>query len=122
MSTFWAGNIYLLLSMLFGATSQVVFKTLFKEFGPLELSHIQLLTQSGPMLRIVTALILLVAAFGFWMMTISRLDLSYAYPIACASALLVSCLSVIFLGEVVSVRMWLGTVMIVLGVIFVVAA
>jgi drug/metabolite transporter (DMT)-like permease len=118
MSAFWAGNVYLLVSMLFGAASQIVFKALFNEVGPLVWPPTQLLDHPGAVMRIATALILLGGAFVFWMMSISRLNLSYAYPIACASALLVACFSVFFLGEAVSLRMWLGTVLIVLGTIF----
>lgn len=115
MTTFWVGNIYLVLSMLFGAASQIVFKALFNETGPLQWSLTQLLNHPGAMLKIFIALALLAGAFVAWMMTLSRLDLSYAYPIASSSALLVTLLSFVFLGETVTGKMWFGTVLIVLG-------
>ncbi len=59
---------------------------------------------------------LLVTAFVLWLLCLQRLDLSYAYPIACASVLLVSLFSMIFLGEAVTPRMWLGSLLILVGI------
>ena len=62
------------------------------------------------------ALLLLVSGFLFWVLSLTRLDLSYAYPIACSSVLLVALMSAIFLGEAVTLRMWSGTVLILIGI------
>jgi drug/metabolite transporter (DMT)-like permease len=117
MSTFWMGNIYLLLGMLCASGSQIVFKALFNEMGPLRFngSFVQALCYPGIVLRVLAALVLLVAGFVLWMMSLSRLDLSYAYPVACSSAVIVALFSVLFLGEAVSIRSWCGTGLIVLG-------
>lgn len=119
MSSFWIGNVCLLISMVSGAASQIVLKALFNQTGPLILSlpFLQSLCTYGRILYVLTALGLLAAAFVSWMMTLSRLNISYAYPLACSSALLVALLGVVFLGEAVSVRMWGGTVLIILGTI-----
>jgi len=45
------------------------------------------------------ALAMIVMAFIFWTLSLSRLELSNAYPIACSSALIVVFFSVLFLGE-----------------------
>ena len=58
-----------------------------------------------------------VAGFGFWVLALARLELSYAYPIACSSILFVALLSTVFLGEPMTPKMWVGTVMILVGVI-----
>ena len=118
MSNFLLGNTYLLLSMLCGAGSQIAFKVLFNETGPLSLtwSFLQQISSFVKASLLASALALLVAAFLFWLMSLSRLDLSYAYPMACSSALIITFFSMIFLGEAVSFRMWCGTLLIVLGV------
>jgi undecaprenyl phosphate-alpha-L-ara4N flippase subunit ArnE len=118
MSNFLLGNIYLLLSMLCSAGSQMAFKVLFNETGPLSLtwSFLQQVSSFWKVSVLASALALLVAAFLFWLMSLSRLDLSYAYAIACSSALIITFFSMIFLGEAVSFRMWCGTLLIVLGV------
>jgi uncharacterized membrane protein len=53
-------------------------------------------------------------------MSLNRLNISYAYPVACSSTLLITFFSVFFLNKAISVRMWTGTVFIVLGTILLV--
>lgn len=124
MSKIWVGNTYLLLSILFTSGSQVVLKALFNETGPLhaDFSLLEQALTGKRFILLAAALIMLVASFLFWMMSLSRLDLSYAYPLACSSALLVAAFSMLFLGEAVTARMWLGTILIVLGTVFLVPA
>lgn len=117
MSAFWIGNTYLLVGLLCASFSHILFKSIFNDTGPLNLhwSSVYILFSYGRGVRVFLALGLLVVGFVLWMMSLSRLDISYAYPIASASALLVTFFSVLFLGEAVSVRSWCGTVLIVLG-------
>ena len=101
ISQFWSGNLFLLISILLGSGSQVVFKAAFNITGPLGpglLLSPQVL--SGKVIVLLAlAFAMLVGGFIFWALCLSRLDLSYAYPLACASALLVALLSALFLGE-----------------------
>ena len=117
MSQFALGNTFLLLSILFGCGSQVVLKGLFNETGPLIANafFVEQLFSGGRLARLCAAIAMLVIAFVFWTFSLSRLELSYAYPVACSSALIVALFSVLFLGEVVTIRTWSGTVLIVLG-------
>lgn len=117
MSAFWIGNICLGLSILCAAGSQVTIKALFNETGPFSLSwsFLEALLPPGRLLRAAVAVVLVGGGFLLWVAGLSRLNVSYAYPIACSSALLVTLFSVLFLGEVVSARMWLGTALIVAG-------
>ncbi len=119
MSTFWIGNTYLLLGMLCASGSQIMFKAIFNETGPLGFngSFVQVLCSPSRGSRVVGALALLVAGFVLWMLSLSRLDLSYAYPVACSSAVVVMLFSILFLGEAVSIRSWCGTGLIVLGTV-----
>jgi uncharacterized membrane protein len=58
---------------------------------------------------------MIVGGFVFWTLSLTKLNLSYAYPIACSSALLVAFLSAAVLGETVTLKTWMGTLLIVLG-------
>ena len=119
VSNFWIGNLFLMCSILCGSVSQLFFKIYLNKYPPLKLdaSLFKLLFSGVETLLLLAACILLVAGFGFWVLSLSRLDLSYAYPIASASVLLVTALSFIFLGETMTLNMWLGTVLVVAGVI-----
>ncbi len=117
MSNVGIGNAFLLLSILFASGSQVVLKKLFNETGPLKVNSLLLeqLFSEGRFVRLSGALAMVIIAFIFWTLSLSRLELSYAYPVASSSALVVAFFSVLFLGEAVTARMWWGIVLIVLG-------
>lgn len=54
-----------------------------------------------------------------WLVVLSKLDLSYAYPIISFSYVLVALASVIFLGEKVSKERWISIALITFGVVLV---
>jgi undecaprenyl phosphate-alpha-L-ara4N flippase subunit ArnE len=56
------------------------------------------------------------SGFVCWLQALARLDLSYAYPLACASILVVAVLSWLVLGEPLSIRVWIGTLLVLAGV------
>jgi drug/metabolite transporter (DMT)-like permease len=117
MSKFGLGNLLLLVSVVCASGSHVLFKGLFNETGPLSAgwASVRALGEPGRAPRLAAALALLVGGFAAWLASLSRLDLSYAYPVACASALLVTLWSVVFLKEPVTLRTWGGTALIVAG-------
>lgn len=119
MSRFVAGNLFLLLSMVCASTSQLVLKSVLRGVDPpgLAWSSWQPFLESARLLRGGVALLLIVGGFGFWVLALARLELSYAYPIACCSILFVALLSAVFLGEPITGKMWLGTVLILVGVV-----
>jgi len=57
--------------------------------------------------------------FVVWSSVLSKIDLSVAVPVASSSYILVPIVSIVFLGEKVSLIRWLGILFIVFGVIFV---
>ncbi len=124
MSRFVVGNVFLVLSMLCGAGSQILIKGVLDEvrWGDLDLSWrtFQMFLAEGWLLRGGAGAVLLVAGFVFWILCLVRLDLSYAYPIGCSSVLLVALFSGLFLGEMVTLRVWSGTFLILIGIILVV--
>jgi drug/metabolite transporter (DMT)-like permease len=122
MKPFVVGNICLVLSILSTAAGQVVIKALSTGLPagipPAETCRLLLLTDR--VWRAGLAALLVVAGFAFWILGLHRLPLSYAYPLACSSALVVTLLSVVFLGEHVGWRLWTGTLLIALGAALVV--
>jgi uncharacterized membrane protein len=70
------------------------------------------------LLRGGLSVVLLAAGYLFWVLCLVRLNLSYAYPVACSSVLLVALFSVVALGEPMTARTWIGTVLVLAGIIF----
>jgi len=117
MTRFFQGNLFLGASILSTAVAQVVMKAVFATL-PAQLSawdSLKLLLLTERIWRAGFAGLLTVAGFTFWLLCLHKLPLSYAYPIACSSALVVALLCVLFLGETVTWRLWAGTLLIALG-------
>jgi uncharacterized membrane protein len=119
MSKFATGNAFLVLSMACAASSQVLLKVLLGEFEGTGFGRAALTNwlTTGRLLRGGVSMTLLVAGFLFWLLALSRLELSYAYPIACTSILIVTLLSAVFLGETLTLRMWTGTALVLVGIV-----
>jgi len=117
MSRFVLGNLFLLASIGCAALSQVVLKGVLRASEPGDLRTL-CTALLGPGRRVRTAAALTLVALGFlcWLQALARLELSYAYPIACASVLVVAFLSWIVLGEPLPARAWLGTLLVLAGV------
>ena len=117
MSQFWQGNLFLALSMLTGASGQVMLKQYLRIVGPVDPSFSSLagITEKGSGVLAASAAVLLIAGFGFWLASLTRLDLSYAYPIACGSAVIVAIFSALFLHEPLTLRTIVATMIIVAG-------
>ena len=117
MSKFFLGNVFLGVSVLSQAIGQVILKSLMKELESHEgfLDKLQQLLVASRFWR--AGLFAAAIGIGFlaWTVCLSKLDLSYAYTIACGSALLVTALSVIFLGETATPKMWFGSILIIAG-------
>lgn len=120
MSKFVVGNIFLALSILLTSTSQVMLKALMSELDDTTgfADKMRQLLTTSRFWRAGVIAAMIVGAFLCWVTCLSKLNLSYAYPIACGSALVVAFLSVIFLGETVTWRVWLGTALIMIGTVF----
>ena len=119
MSKFAMGNILLFASMLCTTASHIMIKALIDEAGEkaLTLSSLFALFTGPKLFRSAIAGSLLVAGFLLWALCLSRLSLSYAYPVASTSVLLIAIFSIVVLGEAISPRMWAGTVLILVGIV-----
>ena len=94
-------------------------KALIDEAGDkgLTLSSLFALFTGPKLFRSLIAGSLLVAGFVLWALCLSRLSLSYAYPVASTSVLLIAIFSVVVLGEAINLRMWAGTALILVGIV-----
>lgn len=119
MSRFLVGNLFLVLSMLCATASHILLKGLIDQvqLEAFSWSALSQFLDGSRLLRGVAAGLLLVAGFVSWLLCLARLELSYAYPVASTSVLLVTAFSIAVLGESVSWRMWLGTVLILAGIV-----
>jgi len=62
-----------------------------------------------------------VAATALWILALSKLDISYAFPLLSTSFILVAILSRLLLGEHLSRKRWIAIMVICLGVILIAA-
>lgn len=103
-----------------GTTGQLLLKQVMKNIGPVGIGelgaprHIVLALCTNPLFLLAAALYF----FGFliWLVVLSRLDLSLAYPILALSYFLVPLLSWLLFGEQISATRWCGIGIICFGV------
>ena len=120
MSKFVAGNFLLLCSMLMGSGSQILIKSLLNKYqgSLLNIADLKAFVDVPNIITSVISLMMLLLGFVFWILALSKLNLNYAYPIACTSVIFVALFSSIFLGESITLRMSIGTALILVGIIF----
>jgi len=112
-----------LLATLIATLGQLLLKSGMRQVGPIsraDLSHplpLILTVFTNPMILI--AVPLYVAGFLTWLIVLSKLDLSYAYPFLAVTYVLVPLLSWLFLGEQVPSMRWIGIAVICMGLILV---
>jgi drug/metabolite transporter (DMT)-like permease len=119
----WKVNLaigYILISVLAGAVGQILLKKGMSQMGAVTLSPGQLL---GVLLRIATnpyvviGLIIYVCGTVFWLAALSRVDLSYAYPFASLSYVVMLAASWLLFHENITPVRLIGTLIVALGVL-----
>jgi drug/metabolite transporter (DMT)-like permease len=111
--------VYILSSVLLGAVGQILLKKGMASMGPLTLTLNQLLPllwRMGTNPYVFGGLAIYVSGTVFWLVALSRVELSYAYPFASLSYVLMLIASWLLFSEQISVVRLLGTVVIGLGV------
>jgi drug/metabolite transporter (DMT)-like permease len=111
--------LYILMAGILGVTGQVIMKRGLAALGPITLDPAALpSTIIGLALNplVVLGLAITVAGTFFWLITLSRVDLSYAYPFASLDYVMVLAASWVILGESVSPVRLLGVIAICTGV------
>ena len=110
---------YILISVLAGAVGQILLKKGMTTMGAITISPGQL---PGTLMRIATnpyvviGLIIYVCGTVFWLAALSRVDLSYAYPFASLSYVVMLAASWLLFHENITPVRLLGTLFVALGV------
>jgi len=111
--------VYILISVLTGAIGQVLLKKGMGSMGPLTLSMNQLgsiLWRIGTNPYVIAGLAIYVSGTVFWLVALSRVELSYAYPFASLSYVVMLAASWLLFHEDISLVRLLGTLVVGLGV------
>ena len=114
--------IYILISVLAGALGQILLKKGMGSMGPLTLSTDQvggILWRIATIPYVVIGLLIYVCGTLFWLVALSRVDLSYAYPFASLSYVVMLAASYFLFHENITPMRLLGTGVICLGVILI---
>jgi drug/metabolite transporter (DMT)-like permease len=111
--------IYILISVFTGAIGQIMLKKGMTTMGPVTLTLNQLPTVLWSMatnLWVIFGLLIYVTGTVFWLSALSRVDLSYAYPFASLSYVVMLAASWFLFHENITVMRLLGTLVVALGV------
>ncbi len=110
---------YILVSVLLGAVGQVMLKRGMSTIGPLTLSVsglLPMLWRIATNLYVAGGLAIYVSGTVFWLVALSRVELSYAYPFASLSYVLMLAASWFLFRENVTAVRLLGTAVVGIGV------
>ncbi len=111
--------LYIMVSVLTGAVGQVLLKKGMGSMGPLTLTMSQLgstLWRIGTNPYVIAGLAIYVSGTVFWLVALSRVELSYAYPFASLSYVVMLAASWLLFHEDISLVRLLGTLVVGLGV------
>jgi len=114
--------LYILVAGVFGVAGQVILKRGLAAIGPIVLdpsSLPQLIVGLALNPMIVLGVAVTLSGTFFWLITLSRVDLSFAYPFASLNYVLILAASWLVLDEQVSLVRLLGVIAICTGVCFV---
>jgi drug/metabolite transporter (DMT)-like permease len=114
--------IYILISVVGGAAGQVLLKMGMNSLGPLTLSagqFLRILWSMATNLYVIIGLAIYMLGVVFWLAAISRVDLSFAYPFASLSYVLMLLVSWGIFGEKISLLRLAGTIVICVGVLII---
>lgn len=107
-------------SVVIGAVAQIVLKLAVT--GPSRKSSARSIIWWFALLRsgwIWLYVLSFTVATGLWLVALSRMNVSYAFPLLSASYIFVALIAHFFLKESVQSRRWLGIIVICLGVIII---
>lgn len=118
----WLTLALLIIPAFTGVAGQLLLKVGMSQMGSLEISmaavpSIVLRMATSPW--VVGGLFVYVSGIFFWLLALNRVDLSYAYPFASLSYVLIFFSSWLMLGERISLSRVMGMIVICLGVVLV---
>jgi multidrug transporter EmrE-like cation transporter len=113
---------YIMISVLGGAVGQILLKKGMGGMGPLTLSLEklgELLWRMGTNPYVIAGLAIYVTGTVFWLVALSRVDLSYAYPFASLSYVVMLIAAWLLFKEDLSLMRLAGTGVVILGVLLI---
>ena len=114
--------IYILISVLASTVGQLLLKKGMNSVGSITLSTSQIVSITWKMVTnpyVFIGLIIYIAGTVFWLAALSRVDLSYAYPFASLSYVVMLVASWMMFGEQITLSRIIGTVVIGIGVLLI---
>ena len=114
--------IYILISVVASTVGQLLLKVGMNNMGSITLSSNQFLSTSWKMAtnpHVFIGLAIYLAGTVFWLAALSRVDLSYAYPFASISYIVMLVASWMMFDERITLGRFLGTVVIGIGVLLI---
>jgi len=118
----WKAFLLLLLAISLSVTGEFLLKAGMNQVGVLSLTpkdFVSGLLRAFSNPRILAGFVLIFAGSLIWLAVLSRVDLSWAYPMLSLGYLFVVLTSWFFLGEAFSLLRVMGTVFVCLGVFFI---
>jgi drug/metabolite transporter (DMT)-like permease len=110
----------ILLTVCISVTAQTMLKTGMNQIGKLEISELSLvlpmIIRMGTNIFVILGLSLYVAGTFFWLVLLSRLDLSFLYPFGALQYLLIFIVSYFLLGEEIKLARIIGVFVVMLGI------
>jgi drug/metabolite transporter (DMT)-like permease len=122
MTVRWTDYLYIAATIALTVLGQLLLKWRMDQFGPMPAGAVPALRHLIGALLDPFVLAAFVSAFGAslaWMAAMTRFELSYAYPFTSLNFIVVLVLSVLFLGETLTVHKAVGVALIVAGTLFV---
>ncbi len=113
---------YIMISVLGGAVGQILLKKGMGGMGPLTLSLGklgELLWRMGTNPYVIAGLAIYVTGTVFWLVALSRVDLSYAYPFASLSYVVMLVAAWLLFKEDLSLMRLAGTAVVIFGVLLI---
>lgn len=111
--------LYILISVLGGAVGQILLKKGMNSIGEITLSLQNIVNVIWKMLTnpyVFIGLVIYVLSVIFWLAALSRVELSYAYPFASLSYVIMFLASWLLLNETITPMRILGTLVVGIGV------
>lgn len=118
----WLTIALLTIPAITGVAGQLMLKIGMSQMGALEISMAavpSIVWRMATSPWVMGGLVIYVSGIFFWLLALNRVDLSYAYPFASLSYVLIFLSSWLLLGEQITMPRVLGMLVICLGVVLV---
>lgn len=118
----WLTIALLTIPAITGVAGQLMLKIGMSQMGALEISMAAVPAIAWRMATspwVMGGLVIYVSGIFFWLLALNRVDLSYAYPFASLSYVLIFLSSWLLLGEQITLPRVVGMIVICLGVVLV---